>query len=375
MTTGSAAVASGCPVAPGGYEAPPQPLGPDSLTWKYFGDWRGMLQGPWAGSMQNMHPQLGAAVEEYSTFRREPWPRVLRSLYPIGGVVFDGDRAPTTGAEVRDYHTTIKGVDAKGRRYHALNPDVFYWAHSTFFVGTIHVAERFFGGITEDEKRQLFDEHITWYRMYGMSMRPVPETWEDFQAYWDHMCREVLEDNRATRDVLDLAKYPKPPFAQWVPAWLWSPVQRRLIAPFMEWLCVGLYDPPVRELLGYTWSERDEWLHRRFGDAVRLVFNALPKQARKHPRARAGWDRATGRIPADAPLVHTPARNLPAGRQAQRSHALLPADLSLVIAAARTVSTLRRRNSAVGNGFGGRGTNPAVRVDTARRRRGDRPSG
>jgi hypothetical protein len=54
----------------------------------------------------------------------------------IGGVVFDGDRAPTTGAEVRDYHVTIKGVDSQGRRYHALNPDVFYWAHATFFVGT-----------------------------------------------------------------------------------------------------------------------------------------------------------------------------------------------------------------------------------------------
>jgi hypothetical protein len=37
----------------------------------------------------------------------------------------------------------------------------------------------------------------------------------------------------------------------------------------------------------------------------------LPKRGRFHPRARAGWDRATGRIPADAPLVHTPARNLP----------------------------------------------------------------
>ena len=153
LTTGSASLASGCPVAPGGYDTPPQPLGPGTLTWKYFGDWRGMLQGPWAGSMQNMHPQLGAAVEEHSTFAREPWQRVLRSLYPIGGVVFDGDRAPVTGAEVREYHTTIKGVDAKGRRYHALNPDVFYWAHSTFFVGTILVAERFCGGITEDEKR------------------------------------------------------------------------------------------------------------------------------------------------------------------------------------------------------------------------------
>ena len=119
----------------------------------------------------------------------------MRSLYPIGGVVFDGDRAPVTGAEVRDYHIDIKGVDEQGRRYHALNPDVFYWAHATFFVGTIHVAERFCGGLTEAQKRQLFDEHVEWYRMYGMSMRPVPASWEEFQDYWDHMCRNVLENN------------------------------------------------------------------------------------------------------------------------------------------------------------------------------------
>jgi uncharacterized protein (DUF2236 family) len=261
--------------------------------------------------MQNMHPQLGAAVEEFSTFGREPWPRVLRSLYPIGGVVFDTDRAPRTGAEVRDYHTTIKGVDAKGRRFHALNPDVFYWAHSTFFVGTIIVAERFCGGITEAEKRQLFDEHVEWYRMYGMSMRPVPETWEEFGEYWDRMCREVLEDNKATRDVLRLESYPRPPFAQWFPNWLWERQQRYVVAPFMVWLTVGLYDPAVRELLGYTWSARDEWMHRRVGQLVHAVFTLLPKRSRMHPRARAGWDRATGRIPADAPLVETPSRNLP----------------------------------------------------------------
>ncbi|HYB38374.1 MAG TPA: oxygenase MpaB family protein [Mycobacterium sp.] len=308
--TGFEGVAVGCRVSPLGYDAPPRPLGPDSLTWRYFGDWRGMLQGPWAGSMQNMHPQLGAAVEDHSTFFRERWPRLLRSLYPIGGVVFDGDRAPMTGDAVRDYHIAIKGTDAQGRRYHALNPDVFYWAHATFFVGTLHVAERFCGGLTEAQKRQLFDEHVEWYRMYGMSMRPVPNTWEKFQAYWDHMCRNVLENNRAARAVLDLTELPKPPFAQRLPDWLWA-AQRKLLAPFFVWLTVGLYDPPVRELMGYTWSCRDEWLHRRFGDMIRLVFACLPRRARMHPRARAGWDRATGRTPADAPLVHTPARNLP----------------------------------------------------------------
>lgn len=310
ISAGPNGAASGCPVSPLGYEAPPAPLGPDSLTWRYFGDWRGMLQGPWAGSMQNMHPQLGAAVLDHSTFFRERWPRLLRSLYPIGGVVFDGERAPVTGAEVRDYHTDIKGVDDQGRRYHALNPDVFYWAHSTFFMGTIHVAERFCGGITEAQKRQLFDEHVEWYRMYGMSMRPVPNSWEEFQAYWDHMCRNVLESNEAARAVLDLSELPKPPFAQWIPDPLWA-VQRKLMAPFFVWLTVGLYDPPVRELMGYRWSRRDEWMHRRFGDLVRAVFVVVPSRFRKHPRARAGLDRATGRIPIDTPLVQTPARNLP----------------------------------------------------------------
>jgi uncharacterized protein (DUF2236 family) len=138
----------------------------------------------------------------------------------------------------------------------------------------------------------------------------VPETWEDFQVYWDHMCRNVLENNYAARAVLDLTDLPKPPFAPQIPDLLWE-LQRKLLAPFFVWLTVGLYDQPVRELMGYTWSARDEWLHRRFGGLVRLVFSLLPKRARMHPRARAGRDRAMGRIPADAPLVHTPARNLP----------------------------------------------------------------
>ena len=283
------------------------------MTWKLFGDWRGLLQGPWAGSMQNMHPQLGAAVQDHSIFFTERIPRLLRSLYPIGGVVFDGDRAPATGAEVRDYHVPIKGVDDQGRRYSALNPDVFYWAHATFFMGTILTAERFGDGLTEADKRQLFDEHITWYAMYGMSMRPVPGSWEEFCVYWDRMCREVLENTWAARAVLDLSTMPKPPTAQWIPDWLWS-LYLKVTGPFAVWLTVGLYDEPVRELMGYGWSARDERLHFLFGRAVNVVFKFLPRRRRMHPRARAGWDRAQGRIAADAPLVQTPSRNLPPAR-------------------------------------------------------------
>jgi len=288
----------------------PRPLGPDSATWEYFGDWRGLLQGLWAGSMQNMHPKLGAAVEQHSHFFEERWQRLLRSLYPIGGVVFDGERASETARQVRDYHRTIQGVDAQGRRYHALDPDVFYWADATFFYGTILTAEHFCGGITEADKRRLFDEHKLWYAQYGVSMRPVPETWEDFKVYWSHVCTDVLEDNLATRWVLDLSTLSRPPFMPWLPMWLWK-LQRPLIHRGFVWLTVGLYDPAVRDKLGYRWTKRDAVLHRLVGRAINAGFHLVPRRYQKHPRARDALDRVAGRVPMDAPLIETPSRNLP----------------------------------------------------------------
>ncbi|GAB2782656.1 oxygenase MpaB family protein [Amycolatopsis magusensis] len=289
---------------------PPEPLGPDSLTWKYFGDWRGLLIALWAGSMQNMHPELGAGVEEHSRFFKERWQRLFRSLYPIGGVIYDGPRAHETAKQVRGYHDTIKGIDSKGRPYHALNPGTFYWAHATFFVSALLIAENFMGGLTAAQQRKMFDEHVQWYRMYGMSMRPVPQTWEEFQEYWHRMCTEVLEDNKATRDVLDIREIAKPAALPWLPSPVWNLV-RGLVARNFVWLTVGMYDPPIREKLGYPWTARDARLHRLTGKLINAAFKLVPFERRYHPRARAGWRRALGRAPVDAPLVETPARNLP----------------------------------------------------------------
>src|ERR1700684_1061827 len=95
------------------------PLGPDSLTWKYFGDLRTGRRGVCSGAIQNMYPELGAGVEQHSILLREPLQRVARSVYPIMGVVYDGDRAAHTGQPTKDYSDSIKGTDTTGRRYHA----------------------------------------------------------------------------------------------------------------------------------------------------------------------------------------------------------------------------------------------------------------
>jgi uncharacterized protein (DUF2236 family) len=279
------------------------PLGPDSLTWKYFGDLRTGMLGVWIGAIQNMYPELGAGVEQHSVLLREPLQRVARSVYPIMGVVYDGERAFRTGAQIKGYHETIKGTDVDGRRYHALNPETFYWAHATFFMLIIKTAEYFCGGLTEAEKRQLFDEHVQWYRMYGMSMRPVPASWEDFQEYWDTTCRDELEINRATLDIFSL-RIPKPWFVA-LPTPVWDQLFKPMVAG-QRWIAAGLFDPVVRERAGLRWTPGDEVALRLFGKIVELAFVAVPDEIRLHPRALAAYKRASGRLPADAPLVEAP---------------------------------------------------------------------
>jgi uncharacterized protein (DUF2236 family) len=287
-----------------------EPLGPDSLMWRYFGDWRGLLLSLWAGSMQNMHPQLGAGVEEHSRFFDERWERLYRSLYPIGGGIYDGPRAKQTALMVRDFHKTIKGLDTQGRPYSALNPDTYFWAHATFIMIPILICEHFGRPMTRAQKEQIYAEGVRWYRLYDMSMRPVPDDWAAFEAYFEDMCANVLEVNKATVDVRDIRRIGKPPSLSWLPDAIWRALRVPITAQFL-WITTGMYPPSVRAKLGLRWTRLDAAAFTVVGRSLGLAWNLVPFDRRMHPRARAGWQRARGDIAPDAPLVETPARNLP----------------------------------------------------------------
>ena len=287
------------------------PLGPQSVLWGCAGQHTGFLMGLYAGSMQNMHPQLGAGVEEHSDFFTERWQRLMRSIYPINGAIFDGERARQTGHEVRDYHLTIKGVDKQGRPYSALNPETWWWAHSTFIMSA-YLHRTLFAGkpFTPAERERFYQDTLVWYRNYGVSTRPCEPDWDSFEAYYARMCADVLEDNYATRAVLDLSQLPPLPGFEWLPRPVWSVIRTGVNKGFV-WLTVGLYPQSIRDKLGYSWKPRDERAFRAVARAIALGKRVVPGRWQLHPRAKSGWDRATGRIPADAALVHTPRRFLP----------------------------------------------------------------
>jgi len=182
------------------------PVGPGSLLWRTAGDPRSLLTGSAAGIMQLMLPGLGAGVTDHSNFFDDPFDRIFRSIPPICASIFavDDDEGDQVGRMIRDFHPDIKGTDHNGDRYHALDPDVFWWAHATFTWEFFRARELYFPRpLRRSEKEQLYAETVTWYRRYGVSDRPVPPTYGAFRARFDEICRHELELTPAVQWVLD----------------------------------------------------------------------------------------------------------------------------------------------------------------------------
>lgn len=265
-------------------------LGPDSLSWRYAGDWRTILIGPWVGLVQLALPALGAGVVQHSAFYTEPWDRFLRSIPQIAGVVYDGPGARAEGHRIRDLHTTIKGTDDKGRRYHALDPEVFFWAHATIAEVVVRMVDVFDHPISAAEKERLYAEaRITWAN-YGMSMRPVPPDRAALDRYFADMYANKLEKTPAVTEFIRMSQEPATMEQPWLPKPVWKAIAGMVTSPM--WLIgVGLLAPEVRELLGLSWSDRQERQLRLLAGTIRRTWRAVPPYLRYMPRARAAFRR------------------------------------------------------------------------------------
>jgi uncharacterized protein (DUF2236 family) len=270
------------------------PLGPQSLVWKYFGDNRMYLIGPRPAVLQNMLAELGQGVLDHSVFFSDTAARVKRSLPPIFMTVYGADD-DNAGTRVRDFHHTIKGDMPDGSRYHALDPETYFWAHATFVEQVLYFADTFVKRLTDAEKQQIYAESKTWYRRYGVSDRPMPVDYAAFEKYWNDMLdRVVVAHPTARYGVGYVTKgFPRP---EGVPPWMW-----RLLAPVFNpvaaFITTGGMPPRARVLLDLPWSERHERRYQRFAAMwrsrpVNWLWDQLPMRLRYNTFAQAGYARS-----------------------------------------------------------------------------------
>ncbi len=286
-------------------------LGPQSLLWRWAGDMRIAFEGGTAGLMQTMHPAIGQGLIDHSNFFDDPVDRVFRSLPGILGAVYDGPQADQTGVRVRDFHRDIKGQLESGQRYHALNPETFWWAHATFQVMVHRLAEHWdTHRLTDAERDQLYAEGCQWYRHYGMAESVLPPTLADFNRDYHRYCTEVLQPNPAATYLIEFIKrpaipdmtaspdYPTHPRLQpfmevLLPSW---PV-RAALAPPMRLVIFGGLPPIVRERFDIGWTRADEASYRTMRATIRHGWQVMPASLRWHQAARNGWLRELGSVP------------------------------------------------------------------------------
>ncbi len=265
-----------------------QPLGPDSLTWRLFGDRRSALLVLRTATLQAMHPAIAGALVEHSDVFENPWGRLWRSGPQILQSVYGPDPL-LTGERIRDYHRPVHGTDADGARYRALDPDTYFWAHATFFESQIATAELFGDPLSQAEKQQLYAESLDWYSRYGVTTRPAPPDYPSFLSYWERVVEQILEPTGVACWGLANAKgWPAP--LGWMEGPLWL-LLRYPLGGGLAWVARGTLGPVIRERLGLQWSPAEERLLQGFARAVRISWRVLPGDLGMARATRAAYRR------------------------------------------------------------------------------------
>jgi uncharacterized protein (DUF2236 family) len=281
-------------------------FGPGSLIYESYGNRLGYLCAGATGLMQLMYPPLGRGVEQHSEFYDEPLERLLRSVPQIMGTIFDGDRAGAQAIQIREFHRDIKGTMPSGERYHALDPDTFFWAHATFIDVALRVDDLYRRHPMNLRQREAYyAECVEWWRMYGLSMRVVPKTYGDFQEYWDHHVDQVLEVTPAAQGLIDFMNRPWAMKQPWLPQPVWVPMTRLGGIPARD-VSVGALPPRLRELCGFSWTPANEAAFTAFRTAVSVAAPLIPDSIALVPRVRAAYARQ-GRAGIDVALARADA--------------------------------------------------------------------
>jgi len=235
---------------------------PGSPVWRAFNDVRLLSTSGYATLLQVAYPTVGHGVHEYSSFLKDPWGRLLRTLDYVHGTIYGGpEMAGRLGARVRGMHKGIRGTTPDGKRYNAMEPEAFAWVHATLALAIVEGHRVFAREMRDDEKQAFLDEWLRVGRFIGVREQDLPARWPEFEAYCERVIVEKLRWTPAVPEVLATFRGRKPPNVPGLPRALW----RLVHAPLSLQLRIttfGLLPQEVRERLDLPFSRTDALLFR-----------------------------------------------------------------------------------------------------------------
>ncbi|MBO9523614.1 MAG: DUF2236 domain-containing protein [Nocardioidaceae bacterium] len=226
---------------------------------------------------------VGKGVAEHSNTMQRPLDRLRTTLsyvYVMGLGTEEEQQA--IARMVNRAH-----VPVKGEGYTAFDPELQLWVAATLAEVAREMYEKIFGPIDPATLEGLYRDG--W--IYGTALQVKPEMWPptraEFDAYWDRMQSEFRSDPQIQR-------YARALLSTKDAKWFVKP-----ISPLISLVTRGNLSPQAREVLGLSWSDREQQRYNRLWSLIRTVYPWIPRWVRRIPAKVAmrdiRWRMRTGR--------------------------------------------------------------------------------
>lgn len=228
-------------------------LGPQTTTWRIFGESVLMLGGLRALMLQFAHPLVQGLIE-HSTMLQDAPNRVHRTLQYMFGITFgEGAELVRLAREVHEKHARVSGIFKEthgkyraGTRYSANQIELLKWVAATLVEGSIHTYEQLVRPLSIAEKDSLVVEGIEAFSLFGIPRDRFETDWSSFREYFD---AELASDNLYVGDdarALAHAVMNAPAPQARVPLWVVRVLTTRWMPPRLR-DAYGLdYGPAIR---------------------------------------------------------------------------------------------------------------------------------
>ena len=211
---------------------------------------------------------VGLGVAEHSTTLRRPVDRLRTTLTYVYVMILGTDAERDTIRKlVNKAHVTVRSEG----RYSAYDKDLQLWVAATLAHNGIFIYEKTFGPLTASSREQIYRDS----QIFGNALQVEPSMWPatmaEFEVYWKDSY-ERMESDPAVRDYVAALLDTK-----------YAPLVMRPLLPLQNLMTRGNLDPHVREIVGLSWSARDQKRYDLFWRVFPAIYRRIPRFVRQLP--------------------------------------------------------------------------------------------
>lgn len=215
---------------------------------------------------------VARSVVESGALFRHPIKRARTTMTYLAVALLGTDEERLAYREaVNKSHRQIHSEPGAAVKYNAFDPDLQLWVAACLYKGLADNMQWLDPVMYEREKESMYRSSA----VLGTSLQMRPEMWpaslDDFANYWDGVLATRISMDDTVRDYLndflDVRYLPRP--LSWT------------LGPLHRWLSVGWLPQEFRDLMGMTWTARDQKRFDRLHRWVRLTNKLTPRPIRR----------------------------------------------------------------------------------------------